>query len=235
MRDKINNRCFISIVVFIAILIFQFIYLQGCNYLLFLISKVLDGLTNDQYLMIHHFIMFIILFIPTIVLSKKKGLDFGYHKGILKPFLICLVILVIYEIVITLIQTICGMAYEFSFDTIIFQLVFSGLGEEILYRSVPIFIFTYVCKDNLCIKIKNKYEIDFSIVLSAILFLIAHINISFNPFSVSAHWLQLINCFVTGIFIGYCYKKSKSIWQCMILHGIVNFIIVIIPMIASLF
>ena len=69
------------IVVCIILYLFQFIYLKGLEYLLIdVIAKVIKGLTNSEYLVIHHIIMFIILFIPTFILHKKKKLDFGYRK-----------------------------------------------------------------------------------------------------------------------------------------------------------
>lgn len=219
-------------IAFVLVLLFQFVYTKSCHYIFILISKIIKGLTNDEYLMIHHLIMFIIAFIPTFIISYKKKMNFGYHKGTLKPFLICLGILSTYEIIITIIQVLFGLSSEFRLDTIIFQLLFSGLGEEILYRSIPIAIFIYAFKGETSIKIKEKFDLDFGVLLSAVLFAIAHININFSPFSVSAYWLQLLNCFITGIVIRCCYKKSNSIWQCMILHGAVNLIIVIIPMIA---
>ena len=66
-------------IAFVLVLLFQFVYTKSCHYILILISKIIKGLTNDEYLMIHNLIMFIIAFIPIFIISYKKKMNFGYH------------------------------------------------------------------------------------------------------------------------------------------------------------
>ena len=208
------------IVVCIILYLFQFIYLKGLEYLLIdVIAKVIKGLTNSEYLVIHHIIMFIILFIPTFILHKKKKLDFGYRKVNMKESFSYLIIISIFGLTISLITAIMGDVSNFSLDEFIFQLFFSGLGEEILFRSIPLIFIPLFCKKDIEVNLK-KYKINVSVIISSILFALAHISITRSGISYS--FMQLICCLITGIILGLCYKKTNNIWLCMILHGLYN-------------
>lgn len=73
----------------------------------------------------------------------------------------------------------------------------------------------------------KKYSVKKSIVISALLFGIIHLN-----------GIQVINAFFLGIFIGYIYVKTKSIYLCMYFHILFNaleFIFIYLPKIHNLF
>lgn len=233
---KVPNKWLMLSLAFIGILVFQFEFSHLNYQLLMLTAKVFNGLSNDEYLMIHHFYMFILVFIPTLILHLRGKLDFGYHISKIKLGLIFLGIATIVILIVTLIKCINGMVSDFAIDTLIFQFLFSGLGEEIIYRSIPIVVFVIAFRGDTSIIIKNKIDIDFGIILSAILFAFAHVSIKILPeFSIIYNWEQLIYCLFFGIVAGYCYKKTNNIWMCMLIHGVSNLIAVGLPMIFNAF
>jgi len=60
----------------------------------------------------------------------------------------------------------------------------------------------------------------------ALLFAVAHISWSFNPFSISAGWVQLILSIFLGLWYGVAYQKSKSIVYPIAMHSIWNVVMV---------
>lgn len=216
------------IIISIAILCFQILYYQLTVVFIQFVAKLIPGLSNNYYLMIHHTFQFLLLFIPTIFIHKYTSVDFGYHikdwkKGI-KWFLIG----VIFEIAVAVILTILyGSSTEiFSIDLLIFQLFFSGLGEEICYRSLPLVTMFWLCGD-IEIKIAHKLKIDIAVIISALFFSVGHISFQFGYSGISYSWTQLIVAFVVGIILGMMYKKTNSVWACMAAHGIYNVIAIL--------
>jgi membrane protease YdiL (CAAX protease family) len=70
----------------------------------------------------------------------------------------------------------------------------------------------------------KKYSVKKSIIISSLLFGIIHLN-----------GIQFINAFFLGIFIGYIYVKTKSIYLCMYFHILFNIIgFIYIPKIHNL-
>ncbi|MHC6180278.1 lysostaphin resistance A-like protein [Clostridium sp. JNZ X4-2] len=72
----------------------------------------------------------------------------------------------------------------------------------------------------------NTYSAKKSIIISAILFGISHLN-----------GIQFINAFLLGVFMGYIYVKTKSIYLCMYTHVLFNsigFTLIYLPKIQNL-
>ncbi|MDD6193757.1 MAG: CPBP family intramembrane metalloprotease [Lachnospiraceae bacterium] len=212
----------------IGILCFQILYYQLTVIILQGIANRITGLSNDCYLMIHHTVQFLLLFIPTILISKALHIDFGYHihqwkkglgwfgAGVVIELLVALVIVIFYGF----------DGISVGADTIIFQLFFSGLGEEIPYRALPLVILPLVWGKELTAQIGAKYEMDIDVLISAVLFSIRHISFQFGHSGISYSWTQLIVAFLIGVVLGKMYKRTNSIWACMIAHGIFNIIAV---------
>lgn len=82
---------------------------------------------------------------------------------------------------------------------IIMVAIVAPVIEEILFRGI-------ILRGML-----NRYEDRNAIIISAILFSLAHLN-----------FLQIPNAFLLGLILAYVFYKTRALWICMILHGIAN-------------
>lgn len=82
---------------------------------------------------------------------------------------------------------------------IIMVAIVAPVIEEILFRGI-------ILRGML-----NRYEDRNAIIISAILFSLAHLN-----------FLQIPNAFLLGLILAYVFYKTRALWMCMILHGIAN-------------
>ncbi|HHT76652.1 MAG TPA: CPBP family intramembrane metalloprotease [Clostridiaceae bacterium] len=76
------------------------------------------------------------------------------------------------------------------------------------------------------IKIGTKYKVYIDVLMSALFFSLAHISFQFGVSGINFSWPQLVSPFLMGSCIGMVYKKTDSVWICMIIHGIVNIVAV---------
>jgi membrane protease YdiL (CAAX protease family) len=88
---------------------------------------------------------------------------------------------------------------ESAFMVIVTYVLFPPFVEEVLYRGI------------IARKFFKTYSPKKSILMSAALFGIMHIN----------PW-QMINSFFGGIFYGWVYWRYRSIWLCMFMHAYHN-------------
>lgn len=220
-KKKIN-----IIIASLAILCFQVLYYQLTVVLLQKTAEVLPGLSNDCYLIIHHTYEFLIVFLLTLLIIKFKDIDFGYHNKDWKKGLLWCGLAIVYSIILKIVLNLINdnWGIHFKVDSFIFQLFFSGLGEEILFRAIPLAILPLVWGGELSVNVGKKHKIFIDILISAMFFSLAHIQFQFGASGINYSWIQLGNAFVMGIFIGMVYKKTNSVWLCMILHGIVNIV-----------
>lgn len=110
-----------------------------------------------------------------------------------------------------------------------FQLLLSGPSEELIFRAFAISGFAYFVTDK---SFNNK--ISYAVLFASIIFGMAHMRFSFNPFSVSYSFMQVVLSIVLGYFYGDCYVKSKSVVYPMIMHSYSNVLMVAITIILSL-
>ena len=223
-----TNRKINVLIASLAILCFQVLYYQLTIVLLQKSAEVLPFMSNDCYLMIHHTYEFLLVFLLTLLISKFSRIDFGYHIKDWKKGLgwcgIAVATAIALQIIFNIVDGSWGI--HFQADTFVFQLFFSGLGEEVLFRSIPLAILPLVWGDDLSIRIGSKHKVYMDVLISALFFSLAHISFQFGVSGISYSWLQLGNAFLMGIFFGMVYKKTNSVWICMILHGIVNIIVI---------
>lgn len=64
------------------------------------------------------------------------------------------------------------------------------------------------------------------VIIAAVLFSVAHIRWTVDPFTFSVDYLQLIYCFILGTVYGKAYQESSSVIYPMIMHSISNVIMV---------
>lgn len=228
-KTKTNRRIKVLFAA-LAIFGFQVLFFQLTVVMLQKSAKIIPGWSNDCYLMIHHIYMFLPVFLFTLLISKFVRIDFGYHIKDWKKGLvwcgIAIAVMIALNIILNIINNSWGV--YFRADTFIYQLFFSGLGEEILYRSLPLAILPFVWGDEMVIKIGAKYKVYIDVLISALFFTLGHISFQFGVSGINFSWSQLISAFLQGICIGMVYKKTNSVWICMIIHGIVNIISVTI-------
>jgi len=228
MIMKKANRIIKVLIASLAILCFQVLYYQLTVVLLQKSAEVLPAMSNDCYLMLHHTYEFLLVFLLTLLICNFKHIDFGYHIKDWKKGLLWGCTAITFQI---LVRIILNIAYgfrglHFQADTFIFQLFFSGFGEEILFRSVPFAILPLAWGDEMSISIGSKFKVYIDLLISALFFSLAHISFQFGVSGISFNWIQISSAFVMGIFIGMVFKKTNSVWTCMIIHGIVNAIAV---------
>lgn len=207
----------------LAILCFQTLYYRLTVVMLQNFANHFPGWSNDCYLMVHHFFQFSMLFIPTIIIHRHSHIDFGYHIKDWKKGLGWLGVGATLEFLFNVIPHWLSGNFRFSFqaDSFVFQLFFSGLGEEIDYRVLPLVILPIVWGQELTCKVGSKYVIDIDVLISALLFAIAHVEFGYN-------WISLIFVYAIGVVLGKIYRKTNSVWACMIAHGIYNVIATIL-------
>ncbi|TRZ42450.1 CPBP family intramembrane glutamic endopeptidase [Robertkochia solimangrovi] len=85
-------------------------------------------------------------------------------------------------------------------DRIVFSLMVAPIIEEFLFRKSLI---------DLMIK---SFNAKFTIIISAILFSIAHFNTDGN----------LLQIFLVGVILGFIYYVTKDIWIVIIIHSFIN-------------
>lgn len=208
----------------LAILGFQILYYQFTVAILEQFAAKYQGWSDDCYLIFHHTVQFLFVFIPTFILHNKTILDFGYHIKDWKKGILWVLVGIVYTIAILIVS---GIIFGFEINThkaekYIFQLFFSGLGEEIPYRAIPLVFLPLAYGSEPTLRIGSKIKIPIDIMIAALFFSIGHISFRFGQPGISYEVIQLVHAFGIGITIGMIFKKSHSIWLCMIAHGISN-------------
>lgn len=108
----------------------------------------------------------------------------------------------------------------------LFQVLLSGTSEEILFRALVIIPMLYVGKRA---GYSEKSNTIIAVVVSILIFMIAHVKISFNPFEISNFILmQQITVITFGAFYAYLLLKTKSLIGPILAHNWLNGVIVLI-------
>jgi uncharacterized protein len=193
-----------------------------------------------MWISVHHIVQAIIIFLLMVILSKvckvKFHLGFGNkHVGVnyLKKFMI---VFAVYTVIAYTISIVSGTFEPFQYPLnarnisgyIGFQLLLSGPSEELIFRAFSISVFVFFITERRL----NKH-LSYAVLFSAIIFGIAHVGISFNPFSISYSMFQVGYAIVLGYFYGDCYEKSKSFVYSMIMHSFTNVVMVGLAIILS--
>lgn len=100
-----------------------------------------------------------------------------------------------------------------------FQLFLSGPSEELIFRSFGIGVVAFLIPK----KIFNN-KISVATIIVAVIFALAHVGISFSPFSLSYSLMQVFYAFGLGLIYGHCFEKTDSVIYPMMIHSISNVI-----------
>ena len=190
-----------------------------------------DG--SFMWISVHHIIQALVIIPIMMILSRAFKIKF--HLGLgdstvglkyLKRFILVFSVYTLIAFIITLISGgFQPFAYPLTarnvFGYLGFQLFLSGPSEELVFRAFAISAFAGLVTD----KRIHKY-LSISVLFATIIFGIAHINFSFNPFVMTYSTFQIIYAMVLGYFYGDCYEKSKSFVYPMIMHSYTNVLMI---------
>lgn len=240
ISDKII-RWLQFILAFIALLLFQ----RFASILARMIADLfaydyIDSSNVFMHISVHHIVQMLIALLAIYFISKKYDIRFNLKFRLSKIgmiytwifiVIICLYVLTTYFIGY---KTGAIQPYEYPLNainicgTLGFQLLLSGPSEEILFRALPITIFLSMFKNK-----TNKWQDSVIIMISCILFSLAHISWDYS--ALNFDWFQLIYAFILGAAYAITFIKSKSIIYPMIMHSMSNFLMVGIGYIFMIF
>lgn len=233
-----SNQTGLRIIAIALLLIFQQFASKAGNLIANCFDyKVIDEYGIFAYVSVHHIVQMLIALLVVIILNKKYKIDFGFSAGNRKlgqKYLLVFTVAVFgFAIISYGIRYFSNQTIKYDYPlnaknvlgTLGFQLLLSGVSEEVLFRALPIGILPFWIGSDKERKF-TKLNISYEVIIAAGLFSIAHIRWAINPFSISANYLQLIYCFVLGIVYGKAYQESSSVIYPMIMHSISNVIMV---------
>ena len=194
-----------------------------------------------MWISIHHIVQALVIMPIMLIVSKSFNIKFNLGLGekpagmkYLKRFIL---FFTVYTFLAYLITIVSGGVVSFAYPLITrnivgylgFQLLLSGPSEELIFRAFAISMFAGLVTN----KRVNKY-LSFAVLFASIVFGIAHIRFSFNPFRLSYSVFQVFYAIVLGYFYGDCYEKSRSIIYPMIMHSYTNVLMIGLSVIISI-
>lgn len=186
---------------------------------------------------------------------RRKVNDFGVTLKNIKPSLVYFAIFALSWTIISIAY--CILCYFFLpaiwqsmahtplpsrskiFYTLLFQLLFPGIGEELLFRAAFISILAVLLnrteKNNeFSLPEKNRHII-FSLI-SAFLFAGAHIYFSTSPFKIThIDPVQQATALVCGFYYAFIYQKTGNLLAPFLCHNFANAIVTVLGWIIALF
>ena len=183
---------------------------------------------------VHHITILLIGLLTILILKRILKVNLGLGPGDIKKgtrFVVMYVavfagITLVVHILMKMNNSLPVYAFPLNKNNIIgtlsFQLFLTGPAEEILYRALPITIFTNVLGKN----IKVKWGVTLETIIASFLFAIAHIKWTLSPFTFEANYFQLLYAFAQGIISGKAYQDSGSVIYPMFMHSISNVMMV---------
>jgi len=181
------------------------------------------------WISVHHIFQALVFLAIMVLITKAKGIKFGFGLGDKKVGLfyvrLFLIIFSVYLVVSVIITLFTGSFAVFDapltsrniLGYLGFQLFLSGPSEELIFRAFAITMLGLLVKGSFF-----KGKISTANIIAAIIFGLAHVRIEFSPLSVSYDIFQLIYATGLGIVYGVCYEKSKSMIYPMIMHSLSN-------------
>ncbi|MFU8787289.1 MAG: lysostaphin resistance A-like protein [Candidatus Izemoplasmataceae bacterium] len=183
------------------------------------------------WLYVHHILQMIVIILIILVIKKFTTLTFGFTSGnkevglaFVKKFTLYFFL---YNVVLMVILVLSNQVTPLPFPInarnvtgyLSFQLFMSGPSEEILFRAFIMTIVGFFISKRI---LSDRFSI--ANILAALVFVVAHIAFTFNPFSMSYQPIQLMYSLVLGLIYGICYEKTNSVFYPMALHSISNVI-----------
>ena len=235
LGEKTFHRAIAGIIIFLLLLGMQI----ASGKIGYVIAGIIPYQHMDTYdsfarIAIHHAVQLFIGITAVLVLRKRMHVDFYFQLGDKTVGIKVLVIFTATFAVISVIQH-SMMAinnqlpvYDFPLDAINvlgslgFQLFLSGPTEEVVYRALPIVLLSHAFGRS----VRIKGCITLEVVLSSVLFALAHIRWSLVPLTFEADYFQIIYAFILGTIQGIVYQESRSILYPVLMYSVGNVLMV---------
>lgn len=194
-----------------------------------------------MWISVHHIVQALVIIPIMLIVSNTFKIKFNLGWGdklegmkYLKRFILVFTVYTLIAYLITMVSGgIVSFAYPLTTRNIAgylgFQLLLSGPSEELIFRAFAISVFAGLVTDRRI----NKH-LSYAVLFASIIFGIAHIGFSFNPFSISYSVFQVFYAIVLGYFYGDCYEKSRSIIYPMIMHSYSNVLMIGLSVVISI-
>lgn len=209
--------------------------------------RSIDPSAAFAWISVHHIAQGLLALVLMAVLYLLFGLDFklglGDRRLGLRLMLIVTQVLIAYQLLAALILNLLRIYKAFPhavnawnvLGSLGFQLLLSGTSEELLFRAFPIVLLSLVT-DRAFVLFRGRVVLPLSVLISSVIFSLAHINWSLSPFLIrQMDVMQLMYALAMGILQGWVYVKTKSVVYAMMIHGISNTLVVgysiVLPMI----
>lgn len=176
-----------------------------------------DNLQGISYLIsriIAYFLIFSIIKEKNI--NWKKGFNYKHYK----IFIIFVLVIVVFGLQLinsTLFQIDKIISYFFLNNDTVDNYHFDGFGLELVYRSIAVIALSPIFEELffrkiLFTKLKEKYSLKTSLIISSICFALVHIDAPKN----------LIPTFFLGLISALIYQKTNKIGYSILLHLFYN-------------
>ena len=223
-KTKNNKKDFR--VVFTYLILFFFIwsiYEVGlAPYLTERLSENIFGLTN-------FFIKFMVWIIPVIMyltfveqvnIFSYLKLNENIKKGIIGALIVSFIFLVYNFLEVKLMGNL-QIDLSLSLSSWLNMVIMAGLAEEIVFRG---FLFR---------KFGDKIGIRTAMIISSLLFLFIHYPIWYvrGILNFPGLFFSSLYVFIIGMIMAYLYKKTDSLWSCIISHSLHNLIVTILVLV----
>lgn len=206
------------------------------------------------WISVHHIVQAVIFLLLMLIISKFSGIRFGFGWGDREVgwFYVRLfaIIFSVYAVVSVIITVAAGSFQVFQYPLnarniagqLGFQLLLSGPSEELIFRSFAMTMLGLLVsgaivrgESGFSRSVMTVFGGELTVVnlIAAVIFALAHVRFTFNPFSASFSTGQVIYSLVLGLFYGVAYERSGSMVYPMIMHSISNVVAVGVSIIAS--
>jgi uncharacterized protein len=201
------------------------------------------------WISVRHIVQALIVLVLMLIISQFSSIRFGFgwgdrQIGWLYVRIFALIFLG-YTVVSLLIVFLTGTFQSFPYPLnarnaagqLGFQLLLSGPSEELIFRAFAITMLTLLITSPVLPGDTGLGRVILKIFggqIAAVIFGLAHVSFSFNPFSASYSTGQVIYAFVLGLFYGVAYERSGSMFYPMMMHSISNVVAVSVTLVAGL-
>ncbi len=204
--------------------------------------QAIDPDGSYAWISVHHIVQALIFIFMIAAITKHKALDFGFkwgNKEVGRKYVLNFTLIfgagsLVSHMIVILTGSFQAFPYPFTATNIFgqmgFQLLLSGPSEELIFRAFAITMLALVIRGRFL-----KEKISYANIIAAIIFGLAHVGFSFDPFTLNYNFFQVILSIILGIFYGDCYEKTGSVFYPMMMHSISNIIMVGLTIIASFF
>jgi membrane protease YdiL (CAAX protease family) len=198
-------------------------------FILFMIAHTCEVYIKEytalrDYYVLGLLVRLLIWTLPVVLLTLKQNslrylkLDKNIVRGVMIGLIAGLVLFALRSLIIYFMHGSIKMNLSIPVGTWLNVILFVGLSEEVVFRG-------YLLQ-----KIESISTFWTANLISAFLFFIMHLPVFFIVRHVGA--FELLNEFrsmmMMGLLLGYLFKKSNSLWPCLIVHSINNFMCTVI-------